>query len=427
MTYQQTIEYLYAQLPMFSRIGEKAIKKDLDNTFALCAYLGDPQHKFRSIHIAGTNGKGSVSHGLAAIFQAAGYRTGLYTSPHLKDFRERIKINGVPCPESFVIDLTARLHDQIEIIQPSFFEVTVAMAFEYFAQEQVDIAIIETGLGGRMDSTNIITPQVSVITNISLDHQNILGDTLEQIAFEKAGIIKAGVPVVIGRKAEATNTVFINKSLQERSPLSFAEDLVQIGSFRVEPAHIELRCRVGEEDLEIVSDLRSLYQVENIRTVLAAVAVYNRQYPGALPREAIVDGLRRVILATHFEGRWQLLREHPRVIADVGHNVDGLRKSLMQLRYENYANLHIVYGAVKDKDVRQMLALLPRDAQYYFTEPPMPRKLAVADLQQLAADAGLTGQAYNDPQSALTAALQRAEDRDLVLVTGSFFVVAEVI
>ena len=427
MNYRQTLDYLYAQLPMFTRIGEKAIKIDLANTLKLCKILNGPQHKFKSIHIAGTNGKGSVAHGIAAIFQAVGFKTGLYTSPHLKDFRERIKINGEPCPEDFVIQFTEKMKPHIVAIEPSFFELTVAMAFEYFAMEKVDIAIVETGLGGRLDSTNVILPQLSVITNISFDHQNILGNTLEEIAFEKAGIIKPSVPVVIGRKQETTNTIFVNKSLQKKSTLFFAEDIIQVDKFSVEKDRLEIIYRQDETERKLYSDLRSIYQVENIRTILAAMSVYQQFYPGSIDQQAIENGLNNVVSTTHFRGRWEIIREKPRVIVDVGHNEDGIRKAILQLRYESYNKLHMVYGAVKDKEIKKILGLLPREALYYFTEPPLPRKLDVGELHRLATDAGLHGEKIEHPRAALERAIQAAAPDDLIIVMGSFFIVSEVI
>ena len=426
MSYEETLDYLYNKLPMFSRIGEAAIKKDLTNTIALCSFLDNPQTKFKTIHIAGTNGKGSVAHMLASVLQEAGYKTGLYTSPHLKDFRERIKINGKPCKEKFVIKFTSNIKQQIEEIQPSFFEITVAMAFDYFAKKKVDIAIIETGLGGRLDSTNIITPILSVITNISYDHQYLLGNTLAEIAAEKAGIIKPAVPVVIGRKNVETDEVFIQKAKNENAVLYFAEDVVKEVKVVNTPNFLIVDADVEGKHINICCDLHSSYQTENVKTVLAVLHLLEQQQY-KIKDKAIQLGFSNIKKNTQLQGRWQLLEKHPRIIADVGHNEDGMHKIREQLQLERYEKLHIVFGAVKDKDIDKILALLPKEAIYYFTEPQLPRKLDVEVLHEKANAFNLHGNIYHHPKDALGVAKSKASDKDLILVTGSFFVVGEVL
>lgn len=426
MDYQQTLDYLYHKLPMFSRIGEKAIKKDLTNTIALCKFLDNPQEKIKSIHIAGTNGKGSVSHILASVLQEQGYKVGLYTSPHLKDFRERIKINGEMCSEEFVIDFTEKIQSQIDAIEPSFFEITVAMAFDYFAQNQVDFAVIETGLGGRLDSTNVITPILSIITNISFDHQNLLGNTLQDIAAEKAGIIKKNVPVVIGKKDKETERVFIRKATQVNAPISFVENYYRAEKMVKKDKTTLFYFTDDKSGFFIESDLRANYQQENLATVFLSIATL-RAFDYKIENDAAIRGFLHVVKNTNFIGRWQQLQSQPTIIADVGHNEAGVQKIKEQLLTEKYNKLHIIYGAVKDKDIRSVLSLLPKDATYYFTEPPLPRKLEVEILAELANEYQLKGNKYTHPALALEAAKMQASIDDLILVTGSFFVVAEII
>ncbi len=427
MNYAETLDYLYHKLPMFSRIGDKAIRKDLTNTIALCDFLGNPQNNFPSIHIAGTNGKGSVAHMLASILQEAGYKTGLYTSPHLKDFRERIKINGKPCKEKFVVKFTEKIIPKIEELEPSFFEITVAMAFDYFARKKVDIAIIETGLGGRLDSTNIITPILSVITNISFDHQHLLGATLPEIAAEKAGIIKQHIPVVIGRRNNETDSVFMQKAKSMQADILFAEDVVKDEKSKSTGRFLMMDAKIDATHYNICSDLSASYQAENVRLVLAAVHLLNERSLLEIKEKAIQVGFSNVKRNTNLEGRWQLLESHPKVIADVGHNEDGIQKMITQLQSEQYKNLHIVLGFVKDKDVESVLQLLPHDASYYFTEPPIPRKLDASALQQMAQNHHLKGDVFLHPKDALGVAKSRAADNDLILITGSFFVVGEIL
>lgn len=426
MTYQQTVEYLFTRLPMFSRIGAAAIKKDLHNTLALCDSLDNPHRKLRSIHIAGTNGKGSVSHMLAAILQEAGYKTGLYTSPHLYDFRERIKVNGLVCPEEFVVDFTKRIQPQIDALEPSFFEITVAMAFDYFAKEQVDIAVIETGLGGRLDSTNVVIPDLSVITNIGWDHMQLLGNTLPLIAAEKAGIIKPGVPVVIGEAIPETRPVFEEKASSVNAPIYFAEEQRYTDSFK--PGRhfsVTVHEKQHDEKQEYMLDLPGVYQRKNLLTVLEAVSQLRGLNWNISPSQ-VLHALKNVQKLTGLHGRWETIREHPRVVLDVAHNVNGIEQLKEQLELETWNALHIVLGMVKDKDVNGVLALLPKDATYYFTSAQIPRAMPATDLQALAESCSLHGNIYDDVNTALNAATNNANMDDLVLVCGSVFLVAEV-
>lgn len=427
MTYQQTIDYLFHRLPMFSRIGAAAYKKDLTNTIALCEALGNPHTQFKSIHIAGTNGKGSTSHMLAAILQTAGYKTGLYTSPHLKDFRERIKVNGEMVSEHFVTGFTQRIKPLIESIEPSFFEITVAMAFEYFAQQQVEVAVIEVGLGGRLDSTNIITPELSVITNIGWDHMNMLGDTLEKIAFEKAGIIKPAVPVVIGETTLETKEVFINKAADCNVPISFADQKRYVTNWEYQGQHlsVEVEKKDNEGHQQYNLDLAGEYQTKNLLTVLEAVTVLNTKgWP--LDETVVKKALANTKKITGLHGRWEIIHQHPAVVLDVGHNVDGIKQIVHQLEEIDPPQVHIVIGMVKDKDVISVLQLLPKDARYYFTKALIPRAMPEDELLFKAIEAGLKGESYTEVNLALKAALTNAGKEDLILVCGSVFLVGEV-
>ena len=427
MTYAETLDYLYLKLPMFSRIGEAAIKKDLTNTISLCNFLGNPQQKIKTIHIAGTNGKGSTAHILASVLQEAGYKTGLYTSPHILDFRERIKINGKMCPEKFVVQFTEKIKPKIEEIQPSFFEITVAMAFDYFAKKKVDIAIIETGLGGRLDSTNIIHPVLSVITNISYDHQYLLGNTLAEIALEKAGIIKFESPVIIGRHQAETDEIFIQKAKDKQAHLLFAEDSITQIKSALTDRFLFVDAKMGDTPVNICSDLNATYQTENIRTALAAIHLLQTKKILEIKDKAIQLGFSNVRKNTHLLGRWQWIAKHPKIVVDVGHNEDGIRKIKEQLKTERYRKLHIIYGAVKDKEVENILELLPKNAIYYFTEPQMPRKLDAQQLHEKALQHGLQGSVYPHPKDALGVAKSQANEEDLILIMGSFFVVSEIL
>ena len=427
MNYQQTLDYLLTRLPMFSRIGAAAIKKDITNTVELCKELDDPQKKFKSIHIAGTNGKGSTSHMLAAILQTAGYKTGLYTSPHLHDFRERIRINGKMIPEQVVTDFTARIQPMIDKIEPSFFEITVAMAFDYFANEQVDIAIIEVGLGGRLDSTNIITPEISVITNISWDHMNLLGDTLELIAGEKAGIIKKNTPVVIGETIPETAPVFEAKALEENAPLHLATKDLYITEWNYEKHYLQATVanHANDERETYQLELAGYYQTKNLLTVLETVKQL-QQKGWNISRKDIQKGLAHTKKLTGLHGRWELVHQKPDIILDVAHNEDGIRQIVKQLEISDHHQLHIVIGMVKDKEIEKAIKLLPKEAIYYFTKAQIPRALPEDKLASIAAANGLHGKTFPDVNSALKSARARADKSDLILVCGSVFVVGEV-
>ncbi|MFM7646054.1 MAG: bifunctional folylpolyglutamate synthase/dihydrofolate synthase [Sphingomonadales bacterium] len=426
MDYQQTLDYLFSKLPMFSRLGAAAYKNDLSNTVAMCEALGNPQEKIRTIHVAGTNGKGSVSHMLAAILQSNGYKTGLYTSPHLYDFRERIKVNGTMIGEQAVVDFTRHIRPLVEKIEPSFFELTVAMAFDHFAREKVDIAIIETGLGGRLDSTNIIIPILSVITNIDFDHMQLLGDTLEKIAFEKAGIIKQGVPVVIGEPTATTLPVFTQKATSENALLSIATDKRIISHF--EWKDDTLRVQIAQEGMPLRDyqlDLSGIYQIKNVLTVLAAITQL-QELGWAVSEKGIEEGLATTRSKTGLGGRWQRIGKDPSIILDVAHNEAGMRQLQQQLLKTSYQNLHVILGVVRDKSVAPMLKLLPKDAVYYFTKAQLPRALPEHDLAILARSEGLTGACYDQVATALKAAKANASAADLIVICGSIFLAAEV-
>lgn len=427
MDYNQTLDYLYTRLPMFSRIGAAAYKKDLHNTIALCDAIGNPETKFRAVHIAGTNGKGSVSHMLAAIFQSAGYKTGLYTSPHLKDFRERIKINGEMIPKEEVVEFTERIQPQIDAIEPSFFEVTVAMAYNFFAREKVDIAIIETGLGGRLDSTNIITPEVSVITNIGWDHMNLLGDTLEKIAGEKAGIIKPGVPAVIGETLPETLPVFEQMARAKNSPLYLATNLRTILNREWKNQLLEVTVSTEGKDtpLNYTLDLAGVYQVKNLLTVLATIDRL-REKGWELKEEAILKGLRHSKELSGLHGRWEVIHTEPLLVLDVAHNVDGIRQLLEQVKLTPHDQLHVILGMVKDKDVEKVLAILPKNATYYFTQAGIQRAMEAYDLSKLAERYGLKGKTYSSVNTAIYAASIKTSSKDMIVVCGSIFLVGEV-
>ena len=427
MTYQETIDYLYSQLPMFSKVGISAYKKDLHNTIALCNHIGNPQEKYKSIHIAGTNGKGSTSHMIAAILQESGYKVGLYTSPHLKDFGERIRVNGQKISESFVVDFTERNIAIAKEIEPSFFEMTVAMAFEYFAEQHVDFAVIETGLGGLLDSTNIITPILSVITNIGYDHQNILGNTLEEIATQKAGIIKQNIPVVIGETLPETKPIFLETALRKSATIRFAEE-DYITSYIDSEGEL-LLCNVSDVAENVTEKFRTslsgLYQAKNICTVLAAVKEL-RKMEINIPEAALHSGIEKVKEITGLRGRWEILQQHPTIIADVAHNKDGIQLIIDQLNI-NYptAQLHFVLGFVKDKDVEDVLKLFPHNAKFYFTNAHIPRAMLKEALQEKAVTAGLMGEAYDNVDEAVNAARIAAKASDIIMICGSFFILAE--
>ena len=412
---------------MYSRIGAAAFKKDLTNTITLCEHLGNPHHKFKSIHIAGTNGKGSVSHMMAAILQTAGYKTGLYTSPHLKDFRERIKINGEMINEKFVIDFTEKIKTLIEQIEPSFFEITVAMAFDYFAEQKVDVAVIEVGLGGRFDSTNIIDPELSVITNIGWDHMNILGDSLEKIAFEKAGIIKQKIPVVIGEFLPETRPVFEKVAAEKDATVYYAKQNRNVLSW--EWKNHELIVEVEEkgkpDHKKYQLDLPGIYQGKNLLTVLEACSVL-KDLKFDLQDDDIHKGLQKGKKLTGLHGRWEIIHEHPIIVLDVGHNEDGIKQIIQQIELTTHHDLHIIIGLVKDKEIDTVLSLLPHSANYYFTQAHIPRALPAETLREKAGEFNLKGKSVTDVNEAINEARSKAHKDDLILVCGSVFLVGEV-
>ncbi|MDP4289687.1 MAG: folylpolyglutamate synthase/dihydrofolate synthase family protein [Bacteroidota bacterium] len=431
MNYQQTLDYMLAQLPMFHRIGAAAYKADLGNTLKLCEITDYPYRHFQSVHIAGTNGKGSVSHFLASILQTSGKKVGLYTSPHLRDFRERIRVNGEMIPEAYVVAFVEKYRNDFDRIQPSFFEMNVALAFSYFADEKVDIAIVETGLGGRLDSTNVISPLVSVITNIGLDHVQFLGNTLELIAGEKAGIIKPQTPVVIGQTQPETVPVFRKKAAEMISPIYFADEEFELrnASYFVEEAPT-LSLDVWHNGKPYLGNLRSplagSYQPHNILTVIQTARILE-SLGWETGMENIRTGIENVISNTGFAGRWQMLQRYPLTICDIGHNVDGIREVVKQLVLTPHQQLHIVFGVVSDKDVTGMLKLLPKDATYYFCNANLPRALKANLLAEKGHEAGLKGEVWPSVREAKEAALNAAGRDDLVYIGGSAFVVAEAI
>jgi dihydrofolate synthase/folylpolyglutamate synthase len=430
MDYKTTLDYLYTQLPVFTRVGASAYKEDLTNTVALLSILDNPERKFKSIHVGGTNGKGSTSHMLAAILQVAGYKTGLYTSPHLKDFRERIRINGQMIGEQNVVDFVAKHRPNFEQIQPSFFEMTVALAFDVFANEQVDIAIVEVGLGGRLDSTNVINPLLSIITNIGWDHMNLLGDTLPKIAAEKAGIIKPSVPVIIGENQHAVAEVFINKAKEVNADLVFASDIkskVEIQNSKDTLGYLEITAPQSPlPALHIQLDLPGSYQLKNLRTILTAVDELRRQ-GFVITDEHIIKALKQVKHLTGLHGRWEVLKYNPLTICDTGHNPEGIAEVLKNIAAVKFDHLHFVIGMVNDKDISKILSMLPQRATYYFCRPDIPRGLEAENIKQQAANFNLYGEAYASVNAALQAAQTAATDKDLVFVGGSTFVVAEVV
>ena len=431
MQYEEVLGYLFEHLPYFQRKGPAAYKGSLDNTLALDQMFGHPHLKFRSIHIAGTNGKGSVSHMLASILAKAGFKTGLYTSPHLKDFRERIRVNGEMISKSFVTDFVERFLEMNKTanLEPSFFELTVLMAFDYFSAENVDIAVIETGLGGRLDSTNIITPEISVITNISLDHTALLGDSLGKIALEKAGIIKPFVPVVIGETHPQTSIIFEGKALENHALIQFADqklhaEYAMISMDQKQIFNLKNKDGILFKDLKL--DLLGAYQSKNICTLV--FTVLEMQKSGWKISEAdIRNGLENVTTSTGLAGRWQTIGLNPRIICDTGHNEAGIREVVTQLRQIPHKKLHFIIGMVSDKDITGVLALLPKDAVYYFTKAAIPRALAAHQLMQMAQFFGLNGAAYEDVATALSDAKIYADTNDLIFIGGSTFVVAEVL
>jgi dihydrofolate synthase/folylpolyglutamate synthase len=428
MTYQETLDYMFTQLPMYQRTGKAAYKANLDTTLALDDYFNHPHAKFKTIHVAGTNGKGSVSHSLAAVLQKSGLKVGLYTSPHLRDFRERVKINGQMITELAVVDFIAKHKAKFEELKPSFFEMTVALAFEYFAIEQVDIAVIEVGLGGRLDSTNIITPLLSVITNISKDHTNLLGNNIIDIAKEKAGIIKAGVPVVVGEKQECVADVFAEIAREKGADICFAENVYDLSKAEVNAGMQKLSfvSKNNGKEFLMECDLLGKYQQKNIRTAMCALDVLRRMGLG-ISDANIRNGFSEIVKETGLLGRWQVLQEDPRVICDTGHNAAGIREIIEQIGMTDYRKLNIVFGLVDDKNTDEVLSLMPKDANYYFTRASIPRALNENILLELAKAYGLQGKTYPSVGKAVDAAKVESGKEDLIFIGGSTFVVAEVV
>ncbi len=430
MNYSETIKWLYQQLPMFQRDGAAAYKADLNKTIAILKAIDNPQEGFKVIHVAGTNGKGSVSHFIASVLQESGYKTGLYTSPHLKDFRERIRINGKMIPEKDVVNFIEKNKDEIKNISPSFFEITVAMAYEYFKNENVDFAILETGMGGRLDSTNISNPILSIITNIGYDHTRFLGNTLEKIAYEKAGIIKDGIPVVIGRKQKETLPVFETVAGNKNTRLYFAEDHFELKQIHTPSSFIK-HYDIWKDDLLYIENIESPlggdYQAENIATALQALDVLKESKIISTGINEIKEGIENTVDNTGIKGRWQVLNTNPVTIADTGHNEDGIRSNVTQLLQMDFNHLHIVLGIVSDKDYDGILSLLPGSATYYFCKADIPRAMDAEELKNKAEDFGLNGNFYPSVTHAYSSAINNAGANDLVFVGGSTFVVAEII
>ena len=424
MTYQETIDYLFNSTPLFQNVGKYAYKEGLENTHLLDEHFGHPHRQFKTIHVAGTNGKGSCSHTLAAILQSAGYKVGLYTSPHLVDFRERIRINGTPVSEAYVIDFVENHRAFFEPLHPSFFELTTAMAFNYFAEQQVDVAVIEVGLGGRLDCTNIIRPDLCVITNISFDHVQFLGDTLAKIASEKAGIIKEGIPVVIGETTPETKPVFAEKAIQVNAPIHFAEE----EQFLLESSINEQGKRIYQtkEYADLEGELGGLCQIKNTNTLLSAIRIlqdigYN------INDTHVREGFAHVCSLTGLMGRWQKILETPVAFCDTGHNKAGIQYIVEQLSRQTYRQLHIVMGMVNDKDISGVLAMLPKDAIYYFTKASVSRALNENEVKRLAGEAGLEGNTYPSVKDAFEAAQASAHPDDFIFVGGSTFIVADLL
>jgi dihydrofolate synthase/folylpolyglutamate synthase len=429
MTYQQTLDFLYSQLPAYHRIGKAAYRNDLKNTVLLDNYFGNPHLNYATIHIAGTNGKGSVSHMIASVLQEAGYKTGLYTSPHLKDFRERIRINGEMIPENDVMNFVTRHKNIIESVKPSFFEMTVAMAFNYFAENKVDVAVIEVGLGGRLDSTNIIIPVLSLITNIGHDHMDLLGDTIAKIAVEKAGIIKKEIPVIISETQDETKDIFISRAEENDSPILFADKTyscnLKSNNSPGESRNYTITEISSGRQSEGVTVLGGDYQKKNLQAVYTAFSMAGNNF--SVTEANIIDGIKKVILNTGLQGRWQVLGHNPLTICDTGHNKEGLEYVLDQLKHTSKTGLHIIIGFVNDKDLGSVLPLFPREATYYFTKAAVPRALSEVILKKAAEEYGLPGECYPDVKTALYSARSRALGSDVIFIGGSTFIVAEVV
>lgn len=428
MNYKETLDWLFSQLPMYQRQGKSAYKADLVTTLELDRYFNHPHKNFKTIHVAGTNGKGSVSHMLASVLQVSGYKVGLYTSPHLKDFRERIKINGAMVSQDFVVDFIRNHKQKFEELKPSFFEMTVAMAFDYFNRENVDVAVVEVGMGGRLDSTNIITPDISVITNIGLDHTAFLGTTIAQIAKEKAGIIKPGVPVVIGQTQSETQEVFDEFAQQKGTEIYFADqefaiDYAMLTLDNMQSFNVKTNNKISFENLEL--DLLGIYQKKNILTVLKAIEILKSKYQ--ISYENIYSGLKQVVKNTGLLGRWQILNIEPLTICDTGHNEDGISDIIKQIEQTAFKKLHFVLGVVDDKNIDSILSMLPKEAEYYFTRAQIPRALDENLLMQKAKEFKLNGRSFATVKKALSEAKKNAGHNDLIFIGGSTFVVAEVV
>jgi len=432
MNYKETVKYLFSLLPIYQRIGKAAYKKNLNNTIELDKFFGHPHKFFKSVHIAGTNGKGSVSHFLASIFQEAGCRVGLYTSPHLKDYRERIKINGIEIEEDFVVEFVKRAKPMIEKIKPSFFELTVIMSFVYFKEKKVDLAVIETGLGGRLDSTNIVLPLVSVITNISFDHSEFLGDTLEKIAKEKAGIIKPNIPVIIGEKKKRTFEVFKNVASEKKAPLIVASDKYKV-DYVTELPNGYINLNVKDYDGNTVyknlkSSLKGQYQIQNIITSIVTIETLNEKYKLNISRNDLYKGFENVVDNTGIKGRWQIIRYNPTVILDIAHNEDAIKTVVLSLKGIPYKNLRIVLGFVNDKNLDRIISLLPKQASYYVTQASVPRAKDAYELAHIIKSKGLkVNHISQNAKASLQKAILDADSDDLVMVIGSAFVVADVL
>ena len=423
MNYQEAIDFMLSSLPMYQRVGKAAYKANLDNTLALDEYFGHPHKSFKTIHVAGTNGKGSVSHSLAAILQSAGYKTGLYTSPHLVDYRERIRINGEMISKDYVCDFINDNQEIIGKLKPSFFEMSVALAFKYFADMKVDVAVIEVGMGGRLDSTNIITPELSVITNISFDHTQFLGNTLPLIAGEKAGIIKPGIPVVIGQTHAETKDVFLAKAKEQNSPITFADKEIKVEKIKVADNHKYAEYLINNTET-IKFDLFGEYQTKNLATILeAAKQLKNRGF--AIDDQNISEALHNVKGLTGLHGRWEILSDSPLTICDTGHNIDGLSYVTAQLKAIKCPQLHIVLGFVNDKDVEHVMPLFPKDAKYYFTNADIPRAMPAEQVKAYGEKFGLTGEIYENVPSAYESAKKNASKNDTIFIGGSTFIVGD--
>jgi len=430
MDYKQTFEWLVSKLPIYQRIGKAAYKANLDDTIQLLNKLGNPQDHFKSIHVAGTNGKGSVCHILASVLQEAGYKTGLYTSPHLKDFRERIKINGEMIGEEDVVQFVKKHKKTFEKLSPSFFEMTVAMAYEYFAQEKVDFAILEAGMGGRLDSTNISKPILTVITNIGYDHMQFLGDTIEKIATEKAGIVKEKITLVVGKKQKGADEVFMKIADKKLAPIIYADDHFELKEIHTREKNYLIYDVWYNNNLyleKLVSPLLGRYQNGNIATVLQSIELLKQSEEVQIEKEMIVDGIFHVVDNTSLLGRWQVISNNPLTICDTGHNPEGLQAVVNQIAETKFDNLHFVFGMVNDKNPESILYLLPKNATYYFCTPDIPRGMDVDELKEHAFKAGLRGETYNSVHHAYNSAVNNAGGNDMVFIGGSTFVVAEIV